>query len=101
MRTHVPVCSRRAGRGSPDRREVLAGSARAAHDGGVSLCRQPWARRRAAEPCARPVTDFIDLVLPELRRRGLFRTYEGRTLRENLGLPRPENRFARRAAGAA
>ncbi|XXX76333.1 LLM class flavin-dependent oxidoreductase [Sorangium sp. So ce134] len=48
------------------------------------------------------LTDFITLVLPELRRRGLFRTeYEGRTLRENLGLPRPENRFARRAAGAA
>jgi alkanesulfonate monooxygenase len=29
-----------------------------------------------------------------LQRRGLFRRdYEGRTLRENLGLPRPENRF--------
>jgi FMN-dependent oxidoreductase (nitrilotriacetate monooxygenase family) len=38
--------------------------------------------------------DFIDGVLPELRRRGLFRTeYEGRTLRENLGLPVPENRY--------
>jgi len=35
--------------------------------------------------------DFIELVLPELRRRGLFRTeYEGRTLREHLGLRRPE-----------
>lgn len=34
--------------------------------------------------------DFITLVLPELRRRGLFRTeYEGRTLREHLGLRRP------------
>jgi alkanesulfonate monooxygenase len=34
--------------------------------------------------------DFVDLVVPELRRRGLFRTeYEGRTLRENLGLSRP------------
>lgn len=34
--------------------------------------------------------DFIDGVLPELRRRGLFRTeYEGRTLREHLGLKRP------------
>lgn len=39
--------------------------------------------------------DFIDLVVPELRRRGLFRTeYEGRTLRENLGLRRPPNRFS-------
>jgi alkanesulfonate monooxygenase SsuD/methylene tetrahydromethanopterin reductase-like flavin-dependent oxidoreductase (luciferase family) len=34
--------------------------------------------------------DFVELVIPELQRRGLFRTaYEGRTLRENLGLPRP------------
>jgi FMN-dependent oxidoreductase (nitrilotriacetate monooxygenase family) len=32
--------------------------------------------------------DIIELILPELRRRGLFRTeYEGRTLRENLGIP--------------
>jgi alkanesulfonate monooxygenase len=38
--------------------------------------------------------DFVDKVVPELQRRGLFRReYEGRTLRENLGLPRPENRF--------
>lgn len=38
---------------------------------------------------------FVDLVIPELQRRGLFRTeYEGRTLRENLGLPRPENQFS-------
>lgn len=34
--------------------------------------------------------DFVRLVVPELRRRGLFRSqYEGATLRENLGLPRP------------
>ncbi len=32
--------------------------------------------------------DFVTLVVPELQRRGLFRTeYDGRTLRENLGLP--------------
>ena len=38
--------------------------------------------------------DFVNKVVPELQRRGLFRTeYEGTTLRENLGLPRPENRF--------
>ncbi len=41
------------------------------------------------------LTDFVDLVIPELQRRGLFRTaYEGRTLRENLGLPYPVNRHA-------
>jgi FMN-dependent oxidoreductase (nitrilotriacetate monooxygenase family) len=40
------------------------------------------------------LADFIELVVPELRRRGLFRhEYEGSTLRENLGLKRPANRF--------
>lgn len=39
---------------------------------------------------------FVDDVIPELQRRGLFqREYRGRTLRENLGLPRPDNRFVR------
>lgn len=38
--------------------------------------------------------DFVDLVVPELQRRGLFRTeYQGETLRENLGLKRPRNRY--------
>jgi alkanesulfonate monooxygenase len=38
--------------------------------------------------------DFVDRVVPELQRRGIFRReYEGTTLRENLGLPRPSNRF--------
>ena len=38
--------------------------------------------------------DFVDKVVPELQRRGLFRTeYEGATLRENLGLARPQNQF--------
>ncbi|QRM46876.1 LLM class flavin-dependent oxidoreductase [Rhizobium sp. BG4] len=35
---------------------------------------------------------FVDLVLPELRRRGLFRNeYEGTTLRQNLGLRTPQH----------
>jgi alkanesulfonate monooxygenase len=43
--------------------------------------------------------DFVELVIPELQRRGLFRTeYEGRTLRENLGLPRPPSRHTRAEA---
>jgi FMN-dependent oxidoreductase (nitrilotriacetate monooxygenase family) len=38
--------------------------------------------------------DVVQKLIPELQRRGLFRTeYEGSTLREHLGLPRPENRF--------
>jgi len=49
------------------------------------------------------LTDFVDLVIPELQRRGLFRTeYEAMTLRGNLGLPQPISRFhADRFAGAA
>jgi FMN-dependent oxidoreductase (nitrilotriacetate monooxygenase family) len=35
--------------------------------------------------------DFVRLVVPELQRRGLFhREYAGVTLRENIGLPRPQ-----------
>lgn len=46
--------------------------------------------------------DFIEHVLPELRRRGLFRTeYEGRTLREHLGLARPVHPAAQARAAAA
>ncbi|HWL80971.1 MAG TPA: LLM class flavin-dependent oxidoreductase [Roseomonas sp.] len=44
---------------------------------------------------------FVEKVVPELQRRGLMRTrYEGRTLREHLGLRRPPNRHAA-AQGAA
>jgi FMN-dependent oxidoreductase (nitrilotriacetate monooxygenase family) len=39
-----------------------------------------------------PLTDFTTEVVPELQRRKLFRTeYEGKTLRENLGLPYPKH----------
>ena len=37
------------------------------------------------------LSDFVEAVVPILQRKGLFREdYEGRTLREHLGLPRPE-----------
>ena len=40
------------------------------------------------------LNDFVDKVVPELQRRGIFRKeYQGKTLRENLGLARPANRF--------
>ncbi|MGY2047893.1 LLM class flavin-dependent oxidoreductase [Methylobacterium sp. JK268] len=43
--------------------------------------------------------DFILHVVPELRRRGLFRdAYEGRTLRDHLGLPHPSRPLPRREA---
>ncbi|RDW57209.1 hypothetical protein BP5796_12659 [Coleophoma crateriformis] len=38
--------------------------------------------------------DVTERLVPELQRRGLFRRdYEGTTLREHLGLPRPKNQF--------
>eukprot|EP01037_Dinobryon_pediforme_P002104 gene2104-2141_t len=40
----------------------------------------------------RSLDDFVDLVIPELQRRGLFRTeYKGDTLRERMGLRMPTN----------
>jgi N-acetyl-S-(2-succino)cysteine monooxygenase len=72
---------------------------------------EEWFRNEAADgfnilPPWLPgaLDDFVDLVIPELQRRGVFRTaYEGRTLRENLGLPYPVNRWtaARALAPAA
>jgi len=39
--------------------------------------------------------DFCELVVPELQRRKLFRTeYDGTTLRDHLGLPRPQSIYA-------
>jgi alkanesulfonate monooxygenase len=54
-----------------------------------------WLEEEAADgfnvvPATLPAgaRDFVDFVVPELQRRGLFRTaYEGTTLRANLGLP--------------
>ncbi len=49
-----------------------------------------------------PVEEVFELLVPELQRRGLFHTdYEGRTLRENLGLPRPAHPSARARTVAA
>ncbi|WP_197277334.1 LLM class flavin-dependent oxidoreductase [Sphingomonas profundi] len=43
---------------------------------------------------------IVDHLVPELQRRGLFRTeYEGTTLRDSLGLLRPANRFFGQEAG--
>jgi alkanesulfonate monooxygenase len=61
-----------------------------------------WLRAGAADgfnlmPLTFPrgLEDIVNLLIPELQRRGLFRReYEGKTLRENLGLPIPENRWA-------
>ena len=63
---------------------------------------QHWMETGAADgfnicPAALPIglEEFAGLVIPELQRRGLFRTeYQGRTLRENLGLRPLVNRYA-------
>jgi N-acetyl-S-(2-succino)cysteine monooxygenase len=45
------------------------------------------------------LNDFVDMVVPELQRRGLYRTaYEGPTLRDILGVPVPQSRYARGSA---
>ncbi len=61
---------------------------------------EQWYRGGAADgfnvmPATLPggLEEFVDLVVPELQRRGLFRTeYTGSTLREHYGLARPANR---------
>jgi N-acetyl-S-(2-succino)cysteine monooxygenase len=63
---------------------------------------QEWFEAEAADgfnvivPCfPGGLNDFVDLVVPELQRRGIFRTeYESTTLRGNLGLPRSTVRQA-------
>jgi FMN-dependent oxidoreductase (nitrilotriacetate monooxygenase family) len=62
---------------------------------------EAWYRGGAADgfnimPLTMPrgLEDIVEMLIPELQRRKLFRTeYEGKTLRENLGLPIPENRW--------
>ncbi len=65
--------------------------------GQIADVMEHWFRNNAADgfnvmPAWLPgsLEDFVDMVIPELQRRGLFRTaYESRTLRGNLGLPMP------------
>jgi alkanesulfonate monooxygenase len=50
----------------------------------------------------RSLNEFVDLVIPELQRRGIFRTeYAGKTLRENMGLPIPQNPYFKTSRIAA
>jgi FMN-dependent oxidoreductase (nitrilotriacetate monooxygenase family) len=43
------------------------------------------------------LNNFVDFVVPILQKRGIFRTeYEAETLRGNLGIPFPENRYAKK-----
>ena len=75
---------------------IVCGSARTIAD-----LMQTWFEQGACDGFAlmpsyfpRGVRDIANQLVPELQRRGLFRTdYEGRTLRENLGLPRAGSQF--------
>jgi hypothetical protein len=63
---------------------------------------EEWFDNRAADgfnimPAVLPsgLEAFVDKVVPILQERGRFRTeYEGTTLREHYGLPRPVDQFA-------
>jgi len=62
---------------------------------------QEWVDGRGADgfniiPATLPggIEDFVELVVPEMQNRGIYRTeYEGRTFRENLGVPHPPSRY--------
>jgi FMN-dependent oxidoreductase (nitrilotriacetate monooxygenase family) len=89
-------------------RSGITGSARIGTASDIADVMQEWFEASACDgfnitPATLPGggEDFVAMVVPELRRRGLFRTeYEGGTLRENLGLRPVVNRYSgnRRAA---
>jgi len=82
-------------------RAGLTGSARIGTAEDIADEMQAWFEADACDgfnitPATLPGggADFVELVVPELQRRGLFRTeYEGRTLRENLGLRPVTSRY--------
>ncbi len=67
---------------------------------GLADLMQEWFTKDAADGFTmlspyypKPLEEFVETVIPELQRRGIFRTeYEGTTLRENLGLKFRKNR---------
>lgn len=81
----------------------ITGSARIGTPADIADVMQEWFEAGACDgfnitPATLPDGGeaFVELVVPELRRRGLFRAeYEGRTLRENLGLRAVINRYSR------
>ncbi len=84
-----------SGRGTLDELPTFAGTPARVADG-----LEKWFREGACDGFVLAAThipgayeDFVEMVVPELQRRGLFRTgYRGATLRENLGLERPGDR---------
>lgn len=68
---------------------------------GIADSMEKWLEQEAADGFTvtfpflpQGLDGVVEKLIPELQRRGLFRKdYEGTTLREHLGLPRPANRF--------
>ncbi len=81
----------------------ITGSARIGTPADIADTMQEWFEASACDgfnitPATLPGggEDFVAMVVPELQRRGLFRTeYEGTTLRENLGLRPVTSRYGR------
>lgn len=64
---------------------------------------ETWFTEQAADgfnvmpPLHQYLEVFVDEVIPILQRRGIFpSSYQGKTLRENYGVPRPQSRYAAR-----
>jgi FMN-dependent oxidoreductase (nitrilotriacetate monooxygenase family) len=89
-------------------RSGITGSARIGTPTDIADAMQEWFEASACDgfnitPATLPGggEDFVGMVVPELQRRRLFRTeYEGRTLRENLGLRPVINRYSLNRNGA-
>ena len=89
-------------------RAGITGSARIGTPTDIADIMQEWFEASACDgfnitPATLPGggEDFVVMVVPELQRRGLFRTeYEGRTLRENLGLRPVMSRYSRNRKAA-
>jgi alkanesulfonate monooxygenase SsuD/methylene tetrahydromethanopterin reductase-like flavin-dependent oxidoreductase (luciferase family) len=87
-------------------RSGISGSARVGTAPDIADLMQEWFEASGCDgfnvtPATLPGggDDFVAMVVPELQRRGLFRSeYEGRTLRENLGLRPAVNRYSQRHA---
>jgi FMN-dependent oxidoreductase (nitrilotriacetate monooxygenase family) len=107
MRSLSALLVERVRREKPTIRELylrsgLTGSARIGTPADIADTMQEWFEAAACDgfnitPATLPGggQDFVAMVIPELQRRGLFRTeYEGRTLRENLGLRAVKSRYS-------
>ena len=84
-------------------RSGLTGSARIGTPSDIADAMQEWLEAEACDgfnvtSATLPggAEDFVEMVVPELQRRRLFRTdNDGRTLRKNLGLGPAISRYSR------